>query len=571
MTSSVTLGMRRRWPDTSCSCTKSTYPRAFGIGSTRIGACVPVAFFPLVLAADIGRLGTRFLLSQDRDDLFLAELQSLHLPVLSLGRTLTIEWRGMSGITAPLFSSASRNDQSFHIDVALTISHSFTRPNTFIRSCSMRSLGLTLAGTAFLALPAYALSVSPTTSATELTNTLFLNLPGLQVTGATFSGQVGQAGTYTNQSGTYGLPNSGIILSSGNVNDYADGEDTSGSFSTGYGVPATQEQEDLLGPITGMPNHNDVAQLDVSFNVGANVSQVSFFGAFGSEEFPDYVNSVVDGFGLYVNGVNVAGVRPTGGGANQPVNINHPDMDLSIDGTELNGMLAPNGNPVLRFDVPVNPGQINEFQIILGDASDTILDSTVYLSSFIAQGNPGDSGGPPPTGDGSTEFNPILPSNPPDPETGEFVVELPELEAGENVWIDPPVAVGYVYNAGTAEFATITAPSLATIADLDGYLVTVDGVEVSLAAGATLEFGSVFGSTPTTFTLSGIDPDLALDPADPMAFPLGVSFTTPLTDGSVSMTPTVEISAVPLPATGLLLGFGVAAIGAMRRRRSRRA
>ncbi|MQY43944.1 VPLPA-CTERM sorting domain-containing protein [Epibacterium sp. SM1969] len=454
--------------------------------------------------------------------------------------------------------------------------------------CQLKKLSLTaiLLGSV-LSAPAHAISISPTSDATGLANTLFLNLPGLQITDATLDGAFGQTGTFTNESGTYGLPNSGIVLSSGHVSDYADGPNTETAFTTefdefGFGGEvdeafngATPEEQALLGPISGQPFHFDVALLDISFNVDADVSQVSFFGTFGSEEFPRFVGSeFVDGFGLFVNGTNVAGVQPADGGPNLPLNVNHPDFDASITGTELNAVLAPNGNPVLRFDVPVNPGEVNQFQIIVGDSGDTSLDTTIYLSSFIAQGNPGDTGGTPTTGTGTTEFNPVLPSNPPDPETGEFVIALPEVPAGETVWIDPPVSVGFTYDAGTDQFASITAPSLATVADLDGYIVEVGGVQHLLAAGATLDFQSLFGETPTTFKLLGIDPDLGLDPANALAFPLGVSFVSAVSDGSVSITPiTLDVgggvpSQVPLPATGLLLVGALGGFGLMRRRKS---
>lgn len=49
----------------------------------------------------------------------------------------------------------------------------------------MRPFGIAaLFGSALVTLPAHALSISPTSDATGLANTLVLNLPGLQVTGA---------------------------------------------------------------------------------------------------------------------------------------------------------------------------------------------------------------------------------------------------------------------------------------------------------------------------------------------------------------------------------------------------
>lgn len=145
-----------------------------------------------------------------------------------------------------------------------------------------------------------------------------------------------------------------------------------------------------------------------------------------------------------------------------------------LSGTELDGILAPNGNPVLRFDVPILPAAENTFSILLADASDSVLDTTVYLSSFFTEGS---SGNP-----GASEFNPVLPSNPPDPVTGAFVIELPDTPPQTTVWIDPPVAVGYEYTAPVGNFFySVMAPSLATVADLDGYMVTVSGVSYQFA------------------------------------------------------------------------------------------
>lgn len=455
--------------------------------------------------------------------------------------------------------------------------------------------------------PAQALTITDSSDASILADALFLDLPnGLTVSDSSLSGFLGQAGTYTNETGTYGLPNTGIILSTGNVSQYGSssdevdggddfpnedfpidevfiGEDfaaptvsvsaaaVQADVVTNPGQAATAGQQERLVDITGASSHFDVVELSIDFEVGTGIDQITFFGAFGSNEWPEFVGSSFnDGFGLFVNGVNVAGVQPTDGGENLPVNINHPDM-TSIDGTSLNGLLAPNGIPVLRFDVPVEVGQ-NHFDILLADAGDSVVDTTIYLSSFFATDG-GTGGGTPVTNTGETEQNPILPSNPQNEETGEFVVVIPEFDAGELIWIDPPVTTGYVYDAGTTAFETLTAPSLATVADLDGYVVKAGGAEYTIAAGETIDFNDIFGFNPTTFEITGINPDLSLQPDDAAAFPVGVSFVTAGFNLNVSITPTtidVGPSAVPLPATGLLLGFSLLAFGAARRGRKTR-
>jgi hypothetical protein len=481
----------------------------------------------------------------------------------------------------------------------------------------------------------YALTITQNDNAADLANNLFLNLPGLSNVSASFvSGDPLQSGTYTNVIGTYGLPQDGIVFSTGNVNDYnaggnadtgtsteftfgegggggepvftIDGEfvdpelvmfdeqfeepfilDDNGNqipveidFQGGFGS-ASENQNALLNPITGSDSHFDVVQLDIEFDTASNVSQVTFFGAFGSEEWPEFVGSFNDGFGLYVNGVNEAGVSEFNGGAPLPVNIDHPSM-AAITGTELDGVLAPGSNPVLRFDVPVNPGTTNNFTIILADTNDAALDTTIYLSSFIAA-NPGGGGGTPVPATGATEFDPLLPivngnGDPVFDENGGFIVDISDDIAtnGQTVWIDPPVAVGYTYQTNNGVLVTeITAPSLASVADIDGYMLKINGVDYTLAAGAVFDVTSVVAGGVDYFEVSGIDVSLSLDPSNPLAFPIGVK-TDATAAFSFTITPIVvntdpPTGVVPLPATGLLYIGAVLMGGGILRRRQKAA
>lgn len=186
-------------------------------------------------------------------------------------------------------------------------------------------------------------------------------------------------GTFTNASGTYGI-GSGIVLSTGAASDYNDGPNFNSMQTTVYGVPATASQETLLDPITGGEfDHFDVTELNITFDMLPGFDTVFFAMAFGSEEFPEFVGTdFVDGFGIYLNGTNIAKV----GGL--PVNINHPDM-TSLPGltTELDGVIAPGGDPFLTFSGFVGNGSANnQLTFIIADTSDSGFDTTAYLSSL---------------------------------------------------------------------------------------------------------------------------------------------------------------------------------------------
>jgi len=166
----------------------------------------------------------------------------------------------------------------------------------------------------------------------------------------------------------------GVVLSSGNVSDYNDGPNTTPT----YGTPATAAQEALLDPITSSSvdyDHFDVTQLYLTFTT--STCEAFFNVVLGSEEYPEFVGSeFIDAFGLYLDGTNIAFV-----GGN-PVNINHPDM-AAIPGTELDGILASGGNPLLTFSATGLDTTTNHtLTFIVGDTSDDELDTTVYLASL---------------------------------------------------------------------------------------------------------------------------------------------------------------------------------------------
>lgn len=266
-------------------------------------------------------------------------------------------------------------------------------------SARIRTLSsMALLGMLCLPPRAQAIVVTPTQNTTALVNALLgAGGTGIVVTGVTLAGHLGEdfenpgqiltsSGTYTNASGTYGIA-AGVVLSTGGVELYADGpnsaDDTSGVFITPTFefAAATPAQELLLDPITTVGqdsfDHFDVTELIVQFDMQSGFDNVRFNVVFGSEEYPEYVEiGYFDGFGMFLNGTNVAFV------ASHPVNITHPAMD-DLAGTELDGVLAPGGNPLLTFGGAANPTG-NTLRFLIGDRDDPILDSTVYVSGLEA-------------------------------------------------------------------------------------------------------------------------------------------------------------------------------------------
>ncbi|MBX3407149.1 MAG: choice-of-anchor L domain-containing protein [Phycisphaeraceae bacterium] len=211
---------------------------------------------------------------------------------------------------------------------------------------------------------------------------------GINVTGFSLSGHVvggaASTGVYFLGPGgnNYDLTRPGIVLSTGNAADYSTGPNTVANRSFNYGnpgfggpgVPATPAQDALLSPITGFGAgaHYDVTQIDITFTTDPGVNTVGFDVVFGSDEFFEYVGtSFIDGFGLFLNGVNIAQYF------GNPVNINHPLAGNAAE-TELDGVIL---GPNMNFLGPTIAG-VNTLTIILCDTSDGVYDTTVYISGL---------------------------------------------------------------------------------------------------------------------------------------------------------------------------------------------
>ncbi len=176
---------------------------------------------------------------------------------------------------------------------------------------------------------------------------------------------------------------------------------------------------------------------------------------------------------------------------------------------------------------------------------------------------------------GESEFNPLLPT---ETEGFAYLFVLPSeaIVERQTIFIDPEIAVGYTYEvSGGADFFSVTAPSFAAVPDADGYLLTVNGLTFSLASGQQLIFGDLAGVVGPvfSFTITGVDLSLMLDPANTLAFVTGVALqNVPGGATTITQTPiTVNTDAVvPLPATAWLMLAAFGGLGGLGLRRRRR-
>ena len=149
-------------------------------------------------------------------------------------------------------------------------------------------------------------------------------------------------------------------------------------------------------------------------------------------------------------------------------------------------------------------------------------------------------------------------------EDGIFFFDDVDVIEDRPIFLDPEVAVGYVYavDGSGINFASVQLPML--MDDSEYTLTFLDAlgeeVTVPLSAGDVFDFpaGGV-----NTFTVNGIDISELLDPNDETAFVTGVTFTG---SGSVDITQTAITAPIPEPATLALAGLGLL-LGVARRRR----
>lgn len=227
------------------------------------------------------------------------------------------------------------------------------------------------------------LSVTADSSATHLAQTLAGS--GVSVSSASLNCPAGRAsGTFTFTGGALGL-SSGIILTNGLATDAANPSSffASTAWNTTFTDPA------LTSISSGAIN--DVCILTFNFVPLCNTVDIRF--VFGSEEYPTFVGSINDGFGIFLTGP-----KPSGGSytnfdfatlpSGTPITINN--VSPSTNSSYYNDNSAGPMSSYLAYDgyvsaitasVAVTPCQTYTMEVAIGDASDNVYDSGVLIQA----------------------------------------------------------------------------------------------------------------------------------------------------------------------------------------------
>lgn len=145
----------------------------------------------------------------------------------------------------------------------------------------------------------------------------------------------------------------------------------------------------------------------------------------------------------------------------------------------------------------------------------------------------------------STQSDPLLPGG-----VSPGLFTFTDVPSG--VWVDPPTAFGFHYVAASGSLFTSILDFPMGFAG--PFTVSTGGNLLgSFGPGNSVDFTPFSGGGVSEFTITGINP--LVDPSDPTAFPLQLSFNAPT--GSFTMQALQSQQVVPEPSTWLLLATGL--------------
>jgi hypothetical protein len=399
----------------------------------------------------------------------------------------------------------------------------------------LRPLLPALASLALLAGEAKAVTVSPSTDFNALAN--FLLVDGWDPVPGSVSGTLAGAnaiGTFDNAS-DIGLTN-GVLLTTGSV------------FNA-------------VGPNTSESTSGPGALSSISFDFVAVSPGISWRYVFASEEYEEYVNSGYnDSFSLTLNGENLALIPGTSSAVaiNSVNQLSNTAFYRSNVGTALNNFNTQyDGLTTLltasKGDLVV--GNTYNVQFTITDVGDQAWDSGVFIGANSV------------SFDGGRPETPLLPETPTSPTAPWVFPDFTVFDPGFTWWLDPDVAVGYIYNVtGGPKFASYDPLPLPFDNNYELFGSSDSCATFTNSLGPITGSGGAFtfGSPVECFAIKGIDVANMLDPTNTMAFNAGFTFDS---EGTVSVTQTPITEFVdPASVPGPLPLFGVGAAFAYSRK-----
>lgn len=202
---------------------------------------------------------------------------------------------------------------------------------------------------------------------------------GVNVYDIIYAGADEAIGLFDNAQNTGLEMTEGVILSSGSIHDAVGPNNTSGT-STNFG---TQGDADL-NQFVDYPT-NDASVLEFRFIASANRIKIDYI--FGSEEYNEYVYQFNDVFAFLINGQNIAVVP----GTDTPVGIDFVNLNDNSQyfinneiPNNVHNIEADGFTTLLSAIYTVVPGNEYSIKIAIADTRDHILDSWVFLKSFMS-------------------------------------------------------------------------------------------------------------------------------------------------------------------------------------------
>jgi len=217
-----------------------------------------------------------------------------------------------------------------------------------------------------------ALTVGTTSDAGSLASSMQSGGSAITITSAVYSGADQAAGTYAE--GPLGISD-GILLTTGSAQLALPPSDR-----TDAGADNARPGDPLCDAlIPGFTSH-DATKLTITFDLAPGFDGISFQSIFGSEEYPEYIDSAYnDTYVVYLNGEQV--VFDASG---NPITINGPFFASTAvvlapaTETEYDGSTA-----ILTTRAPLSGGTAgNVLEIVICDAGDHVLDSGVFLAGL---------------------------------------------------------------------------------------------------------------------------------------------------------------------------------------------